>query len=267
MNSVNSETNTLNNDVNQLPLDRTRTPNLPVPVALQEANDLLTYCRKPHIHARLVAVGQTADFADELDRRIKFARQAQSEWVNVRDQIKSGELIALEEQANRLRSTMIATARYNLRARESQATLSQIRGGDSVADLVQDLSDLSTLFERNPTAFDADKSIDAPALITESRALSEQLSSGVSTERVGEEPSATRQLRDKAFTYVDDYVTDLRSAGRYAFRLEPAIVRQFGSKYKRRNRRARLGKGESEGTEAAQDIVEEEVVGDSPFIA
>jgi hypothetical protein len=264
MNST--DTNSLN-AINAINLDQTRTPNLPVPVALQEANDLLTYCRKPHIHARLVSVGQAADFADELDRRIKFARQAQSDWVNVRDQIKSDELIALEEQAHRLRSTMIAAGRYNLRARESQATLSQIRGGYSVADLVQDLSDLSTLFDRNSSAFDADTSIDAPSLITESCSLSERLSSGVSTERVGEEPVATRQQRDRAFTYMDDFVTDLRSAGRYAFRLEPATVRQFGSKYKRRIRRARVDRDESEGTQTAQDVVEEEVVGESPFAA
>lgn len=264
MNPIDSNTLTA---INQIALDQIRTPNLPVPVALQEANDLLTYCRKPHIHARLVSVGQLADFADELDRRIKFTRQAQSDWVNVRDQIKSDELIALEEQANRLRSTMIAAGRYNLRTRDSQATLSQIRGGDSVADLVQDLSDLSTLFDRNRSAFEADTSIDAPSLITESRALSERLSSGVSTERVGSEPTATRLLRDRAFTYMDDFVTELRSAGRYAFRLEPATVKQFSSKYKRRHRRARAESDDSEGTPTAQDIVEEEVVGESPFAA
>jgi hypothetical protein len=154
---------------------------------------------------------------------------------------------------------MIAAGRYNLQSRESQATLTQIRGGDSVAEMVQDLSDLSILFTRNLAAFQGDQSVNAQALAAEAHALAERLSSGVSAERVDSQPTATRELRDRAFTYLDTFVNDLRSAGRYAFRLEPATSKRFASKYRRRTRGKSRNRGSGDSELPTLDVVEEDV--------
>jgi hypothetical protein len=55
-------------------------------------------------------------------------------------------------------------------------------------------------------------------------------------------PAARRpwagNLRDRAYTYLDDLMSELREAGRYAFRKDRALVRRFSSRYLRRRRRS-----------------------------
>lgn len=63
-------------------------------------------------------------------------------------------------------------------------------------------------------------------------------------ERVGDMMAAARwnlqrqakDLRDRAFAHLDELVSDLREAGRYAFRKDPARKKHFGSAYRRRHR-------------------------------
>ena len=88
-----------------------------------------------------------------------------------------------------------------------------IRGGDSVADLVQDLFDLGTLYEGRIEAFGADQSFDAPARIAEARAVAQQLSVDISDERFDLEPARTLDMRNRAFTYLDDQVRARPTSG------------------------------------------------------
>jgi hypothetical protein len=243
--------------------ERLRIPNLPMATALQEAHDLLRLCQRESIRERLVAVGAPADFKAQLELRISAAREAQSDWVAVRDRSKSSSLVELEERAVALRSELIAAGRFNLRGREGQSTLTQIRGGEGVADLVQDLFDLAVLLEKNADAFARDQSFDVAARVTEARSLGDALSAGVSQQRLGPEPGSARDLRDRAFTYLDDLVVEVRAAGRYAFRLEPQQAKAFTSRHRRR---ARTKAGDAGEGETSEEVVEEEVVGD-PTIA
>lgn len=230
-----------------LPLDSLKASHLPAATALQEAHDLLVFCQRPHIQEALVTVGQPTDFVSELELRVDAARQAQSEWVSARDRTKSVSLIALEESATALRSELLAIARYHLRGSEAESALGRVRGGDSVAELVQDLHDLAAVIEKNAGAFSRDRSFDLAARVAEARSLAERLSDGVSDERVGPEPGSTRELRDRAFSYLDDFVSEVRAAGRYAFRNQPSELKGFASRYRRRARASRAeGEGEVE---------------------
>jgi hypothetical protein len=238
-----------------IPADQLRAPNIPMAAALQEASDLGELCRRSHVHDAMVKVGLPADFVTDLDQRVNAARQAQSTWVNVRDQTKSSTLVQVEARANDLRSEIIAAGRFNLRDdREAQATLSSIRGGETVADLVQDLFDLATVCESRLDAFAADQSFDAPARIAEARTVASQLSQNISNERLDPEPTGTRDMRDRAFTYLDELVTRLREAGRYVFRNKPDVARHFTSRYRRRQRRGRRA------GEPPMEVVEREAV-------
>ena len=97
----------------------------------------------------------------------------------------------------------------------------------------------------------------ASMVLVRNAQVGKQLSTGVSDERLDPEPAGTRDLRDRAFTYLDELVNDVRSAGRYAFRGEPAVAKRFASRYRRRQRTGgRRGETETQ-------VVEEEVVGET----
>jgi hypothetical protein len=253
---------TLKPELSALPAERLRSPNIPMATALQEASDLVELCRRSNVHDAMVAVGLPGDFVTDLEGRVDAARQAQSVWVSVRDQTKSGTLIELEAQAAELRSELMAAGRYNLRADpEAQATLSSIRGGETVADLVQDLFDLATVYDGRLDAFGADQSFDAPARVAEARAVAQELSQSISDERLDPQPAGTREMRDRAFTYLDDLVSQIREAGRYVFRRQPEVARHFSSRYRRRQRRA--GKAGGPPTEVVEQAAAEEQTGAS----
>ncbi|MBN1610094.1 MAG: hypothetical protein JW940_25940, partial [Polyangiaceae bacterium] len=70
-------------------------------------------------------------------------------------------------------------------------------------------------------------------------------------------PAGTREMRDRAFTYLDDLVSQVREAGRYVFRRQPEIARHFSSRYRRRQRRA------AKAGEPPTEVVEQSAVQDS----
>jgi hypothetical protein len=235
-----------------------RRPSMPMPNALQEAHDLLELCRNQRVLDALVSVGVARDAPRQLEQRINAAREAQSQWVAVRDRTKSAELVEVEARATELRSDMLAAARWSLRdAREAQTTLDTIRAGEGVADLVQDLFDLATLCERHQEAFAGDQSFDVAVNVAAARQVGQRLSLGVSEGRLDPEPTGTRDVRDRAFTYMDNLVSELRSAGRYALRRDADTRKLFTSRYRRRARR-----GVKRSEPPAQEVVEEEVVGE-----
>jgi len=236
--------------------DQLRTPGLPMAAALQEAHDLLTLCHGEQVKAALIDVGQDPQFTTDLEQRLAAAREAQSQWVAVRDRTKSTALVGLEGRAATLRRDLLAAGRFNLRRdREAQAVLSAISQGETVADLVQDLLDLATLFEQHAAAFASDQSFDVAAGVAEAREVAQALSASVSDERLDPEPSGTRELRDRAFTYLDDLVSEIRAAGRYAFRREVELARRFTSRHRRRLRRTAKRGGPRE--EVVEQVVEE----------
>jgi hypothetical protein len=245
----------IKSDLEGLKPEQIRTPNLPIATALQEASDLVRLCRTERVHTALIQVGQSPVFAEVLEQRVDAAREAQSIWVTVRDQTKSSALVQLEKRAGELRSDLLAAGRWNLREdREAQTTLSAIRGGDTVADLVQDLFDLATLYEKHRTAFEKDQSFDAAARSSEAREVASQLSASISEERLESGPAEIRDMRDRAFTYLDNLVSEVRGAARYAFRSEPDLSRRFTSRYRRRLRRA------AKSGEIVAEVVEEEAI-------
>lgn len=252
-----------------LPANEVRTPNLPMSTALQEAHDLLLFCRTADMKESLLSVGLPADFDRQLEDRIDVARAAQSEWVTVRDRTKSTRLVELEAEAQTTRSDLIAAGRFNLRGAEAQATLSQVRAGDSADDLVQDLFDLAALFDKNAESFAKDQTMNVAEVVLGARRLAEELSAHLSEERLEPQPARTRDLRDRAFTHMDRLVSEVRAAGRYVFRRQPDVAKHFSSRYRRRTRRnaAREDGASAEARESSEDVVEEAVVGEPTYAA
>jgi hypothetical protein len=261
-----------------LPSQQLRRPFVPIATALQEAHDLLELCRGTRVSAALVEVGMAPDFIRDFEVRIQAARDAQSAWMAFRDRSKPIELAELETQASALRRAIMFAARFSLRhLREAQLALAAIRNGIGVDDLIQDLFDLAAILEKHAPAFDADRSFDVLARIAEARDLARKLSLAVSETRLGAEAAATRDLRNRAFTYMDDLVLELRLAGRYAFRDDPETSRRFASRYLRKRRlQAKRADGTEDVTldvdeldelEAMEDELREELEDEMPAVA
>lgn len=230
---------TLKDQLNALPHDKVRRIVMPIATALQEAQDLLELCRIPTVTVALEEVGMKPGFDRELEVRIQAAREAQSAWIAARERIKPKELLELETEAVSLRRRMLAASRFNLRdVREAQVALATIRGGNGVDDLVQDLFDLASVCVKYAPAFDADRSFDVDEHIDKARTLGRRLSHVVSSVRLGTDATAARELRDRAFSYMQELVNEIRFAGRYAFRDDPISVARFSSRHLKKQRRA-----------------------------
>lgn len=232
-----SDLTALRDQLRALPSDAVSSPDIPMAVALQEANDLLTLLRDEAVWEKLLTVGVADGQRELLAQAIGAARAAQSHWTVARDRRKSEALQEREARAEKLRSDLLAAGRWNLRNdRVAQGTLSAIAEGDGIADLIQDLSDLAALFERRRAAFENDQSFDASARIEEARSLASELAASTSAARLDTDQAGAVDLRDRAFTHLDALVTSLREAGRYAFREQEEISRRFASRYLRRKR-------------------------------
>lgn len=166
---------------------------------------------------------------------VAASRQAQSQWVVIRDRGKPRAQHERERAGIVLRSEISAACRWNLRHdRAAQAVLDDIARGQGVADLIQDLLTLAALLDRHESAFDPDETFDAPAHAEAARSAAEEITAGLSESRLTADRDAAKDLRDRAYTHLTKLVSALRDAGRYAFRREPQRAAAFGSEYQRR---------------------------------
>ena len=234
-----------------IPAADVRAPNLPVAVALQEAHDLLALVGQEKLRTRLTAVGLKPDLIEALGPALAAARQAQSQWAVIRDRTKTEAQREREERGRELRTQLLAACRWNLRYDPvASATLHAINEGEGLPDLIQDLLDIAHLIDSRPAAFELDTTFDAALQAETARLLAGEIEAGLSGERLRDDQEQARDLRDRAYTHLDEIVDEIRAAGRYAYRNDPDLRLRFGSHYLRR-RRARQ---ESRSAEPSTDV-------------
>ncbi len=213
-------------------------PEIPFAIAAQEWADLATVVGAPAVREKLLSVSLSATVLDTLERDIDAARAAQSEWMELRDRSKSQGLRNLEEKGYALRQNLLQSCRWNLRHnRIALATLTAIAEGEGVADLIQDLLDLAHLIEKQAAVFAGDQTFNAQTAVQEARSVAGDLQAGTAAAKLTTEQTAAKDLRDRAYTYTADRVSQVRMAGRYVFRNDPAMASKFASAYRRRQRR------------------------------
>ena len=220
-----------------IPAADVREPARPMAIALQEAHDLHAVLEQDDTSSSLLAVGFDPARITDLPIATDAAREAQSRWVVVRDRSKPEAQRERETDGIALRQELVAACRWNLRYdARAQSVLDAIVDGEGVADLVQDLLDLAMLITRHLPHFDADQSIDAPAQAESARSLASEIAEGLSQGRADDTQRDAKLLRDRAHTHLAMIVTDIRRAGRYAFRDDPRQVAAFTSDYLHRRR-------------------------------
>jgi hypothetical protein len=97
--------------------------------------------------------------------------------------------------------------------------------------------------------FAADTTLDLPGLIEQARSLASELSAGLSVEQLDGTQMEAKELRNHAFSALEQLVTDVREAGRYALR-DDASAKRFTSDYLRRKRATALRKRGTDATES-----------------
>lgn len=225
--------------------DQMKSPNIPVDVYLQEAENLYQWCLQDK--EMLIAAGLNWSFVEELPVRAGAAREAESRWVRKRFTRQEAEKQWREKSpaAYDLRDTILHHFRFAFRKEADLLNrVSQIADGGGHADMIQDLNDLSVLGKEHIDLLQA-ISFDVTLLDIAANTADEMASllSLATTERADD--SAERIVRDKAYTYLKEAVEEIRACGQYVFWRDKERAKGYGSHYRRRNRSSRSASSEA----------------------
>ncbi|QDG51318.1 hypothetical protein FIV42_11365 [Persicimonas caeni] len=227
---------------------------MPISTYTTEAETLSRLIGQTDVRSELEHVGVPAANLDIFPTAVGAAVEAQSLWVQFRDRKNSPEYNDAIAESEKLRDAMTDACRWNLRDNQrAQAALDVIYPGKGVPDLNQDLHDLAGLIENNLDKFDADQSFDAQAAATRARALREILLGEAASHHHAFDKEDAKEQRDRAFTYLDKLVDEIRRAGRYAYRGDEAMTTRFVSGYWRRQR---IGDDEPAIEPAGEDVTD-----------
>jgi len=192
-------------------------PALPVAVVMQEASILYEWC-KPDREI-LIGTGFDWKLAEDIPLRVEALGRLETLWATERLVVKEPRKewqLALP-LAQQLRTDLLHHFRHAFSSRpDAKAAVKSISKGNTYADMIQDLIELSELgrkYEKELQAVGFDMS-----LLDQAYRMSFDLGpvyAGATSER--SERSENRNLRNKAYFHLKEAVDKLRKAGQYAF--------------------------------------------------
>jgi hypothetical protein len=207
------------------------TPTVPVDVFVQEAENLAHWCTGDQ--AALVNASLDWNLVTGLPVRAGACREAQSIWIKERNMSQEAEQLWKVEApaAFDMRDQLIHSFRYAFRKDAGLlARIDEIAMGDTNADMVQDLNDLSVLGKAHLdllvpvhlTPIDMDN-----AAATADRMG--DLLGATNGER--KEVSESMIIRDKAYTYLKEAVDEIRECGKFVFWRNPDRLKGYVSEF------------------------------------
>jgi len=222
---------TLKDLIESIPSADTKIPHMPIDVFLQEAYDL--YLWSTEDQDKLLEVGIKAKDFDEFIVRIGALSYAQSTWINNRYQKGAArqQWNKKSKKAEEFKTELEHAFRFAFRKRPD--LLKKARGiekGARGSDMIQDLSDLSSLGKANLDLLKAinfdEKRLDQAA--SEATELSFFLAKARSETK---EKASLKSRRDKAYTYLLALVDEVYEAGKYIFRKDKEKRKGYFSRY------------------------------------
>ena len=221
------------------------TPNIPIDVFVQEAENLYHWCKDDQ--QALMKVGLDWNFVLSLPVRAGACREAQSLWNKERNTRQEAEQ-AWKDQAPAafdLRNQLIHDFRFAFRKYDGLlARVDEIAQGDTNADMVQDLNDLSVVGKANPEPLVA-INFDMPLLDTAAEVSDSMGDLLGATNGERKEVSEAMLIRDKAFTYLKQAVDEIRECGKFAFWRTPDRLKGYNSDYWKQQKKSATEKEES----------------------
>ena len=217
-----------------IPAEEVRTPDMPVDVFLQEAEDLGVIAAEDK--AALTGVGlDWKVYGGDLPVRAGALRYAQSLWIKSRytQEEARKEWSEASPAAYEERNDLLAAFRFAFRRRpDLLGRVKQITGGSGHQDMIQDLSDLAALGEAGATElkamrFDKSRLAQAAVLADEMATLRARANGQTADD------SLTKLMRDRAYTHLKGAVNEVRTTGRYVFRKDKERSKAYASEYRR----------------------------------
>ncbi len=207
------------------------TPNIPIDVFVQEAENLFHWCSDDE--GELTRVGLDWTLVTTLPVRAGACREAQSLWNKERNTRQEAEQAWKDEApaAFGLRDQLIHTFRFAYRKFDGLLSrVDEIAQGDTNADMVQDLNDLSVLGKANSEPL-VIINFDMPLLDTAADVSDRMGDLLGATNGERKEVSEAMLIRDKAFTYLKQAVDEIRECGKFAFWRTPDRLKGYNSDY------------------------------------
>ena len=218
-------------EIEAIAAEEMKSPNMPVAAFIQEAEDLHKWCADDQ--AQLTGAGLDWTIVNDLPVRAGALREAESLWFKERFSREEAQKQWNEQspQVFDLRNQLVHDFFYAFRNEDSlKNRVTEIAEGSSNADMIQDLNDLAVLGRTNTTLLEA-INFDMTKLDTAATAadeMSELLSQATSDKA---DNSATRIIRDKAYTFLKQAVDAIRDCGQYIFWREDNRFKGYISRY------------------------------------
>lgn len=220
--------------IRAIPAIEVKKPTIPIDAFLQEAENLFFVASEDQIP--LTAAGLNwEEHGASLQVKTGALRYTQSVWVTQRYSQKEAQKEWDEKsgEAYELKEDLISDFAFAFRKRSDlQSRLNEINKGTGHADMIQDLSDLSTL---GKLAADELAAINFdPAQLTIAAEMADSLGQLLARANGStNEHSEIKTNRDKAFTYLKESFDEIRVTGKYVFRKDKDRLRAYSLSYKR----------------------------------
>ena len=203
--------------IRAIPDDKTLEPAMPVDTYLQESENLAKWSLMDA--EPLATIGITTEILNNLPVRAGALREAQSIWVKDHNsqQDAQREWAEAAPAAFAMRDELLHTFRYAYRNDPViLSRVAEIAEGDSNADMIQDLNDLSLLGKSNTGPLEAinfsPEKLEVAANASDELANILALANGDKSLQ-----SESKVIRDKAYTHLKELVDEIRNAGKYLF--------------------------------------------------
>ena len=203
--------------IRAIPDDKTLEPAMPVDTYLQESENLAKWSLMDA--EALATISITLAMLNKLPVRAGALREAQSIWVKDHNsqQDAQREWAEAAPEAFAMRDQLLHDFRYAYRNDAAiLARVAEIAGGDSNADMIQDLNDLSLLGKSNTGPLEAinfsPEKLEVAANASDELANILALANGDKSLQ-----SESKVIRDKAYTHLKELVDEIRNAGKYLF--------------------------------------------------
>ncbi|MFA8436604.1 MAG: hypothetical protein ACEPOZ_19005 [Marinifilaceae bacterium] len=220
-------------EIQNVPKENIKQCDMPVGIYLQEAENL--HNRASIDLSQLQLAGMPEVLLEKLLARTGALRTAQANWAELTSQRQKAMDTWKQEAPGmyELRDDIIENMEFAYRMDENLLEkLAEIKEGDSHADAIQDLANLSVLGKHNPeplTAihFDVTK-CDQAAEVADRMA---GLLAAVNGQTYSDD--ANKLIRDQAYTLLKETVDEVRSYGKFVFRKDHKKALSYASRYNR----------------------------------
>lgn len=211
---------------------------IPVDIFAQEALNLSYYALGDK--ELLVAKGLPTESIDSLPVRVGAMQYAQSEWLAVSKSKSEAakEWNGVSEKASALHRELLHDFRFAYRnSKELKMLVDKIAGGNSNADMIQDLSDMYALGKANPDQLLViNKDMSRLDLAAEYAGTMGTLLAAANGVREDNDKPA-KEMRDRAYTYVKESVDEICEYGKYVFWEDEEKLEKYSSAYFRNLRK------------------------------